>query len=56
MKPEVEALRRRHDQWYCELKAKGKSPPEALAAYVDKSVPNLSSLVLLAEAGASASC
>jgi hypothetical protein len=51
MKPEVEALRKKHDGWLRALKSKGKSPPEALAAYVDKSVPNLSSLVLLAEAG-----
>ena len=34
-----------------DLKKKGKSPPDALAAYVDRSVPNLSSLVVLAEAG-----
>lgn len=51
MKREVEALRRKHDQWLRELKAKGKSPPQALAAYLDKSVPNLSSLVLVAEVG-----
>ena len=51
MKPEVEALRKKHDEWLRKLEEKGKSPPEALAAYVDKSVPNLSSLVLLAEAG-----
>ncbi|HEY5706122.1 MAG TPA: hypothetical protein VIS96_11165 [Terrimicrobiaceae bacterium] len=50
LKPEVEALRQKHDQWLRDLKEKGKSPPQALAAYVDKSVPNLSSLVLLAEA------
>ncbi len=50
MKPEVEALRKKHDEWLRGLKSEGKSPPEALAAYVDKSVPNLSSLVLLAEA------
>jgi len=51
MKPEVEALRKKHEEWLRKLEEKGKSPPEALAAYVDKSVPNLSSLVLLAEAG-----
>jgi hypothetical protein len=50
MKREVEALRKKHDEWLRALKSEGKSPPEALAAYVDKSVPNLSSLVLLAEA------
>ena len=49
MKPEVEALRKKHEEWLRKLEEKGKSPPEALAAYVDKSVPNLSSLVLLAE-------
>ncbi len=49
MKREVEALRKKHDQWLRDLKAKGKSPPQALAAYIDKSVPNLSSLVLVAE-------
>jgi hypothetical protein len=51
MKREIEALRKKHDEWLRELKDKGKSPPEALAAYIDKSVPNLSSLVLLAEGG-----
>jgi hypothetical protein len=51
MKREVEALRKKHDQWLRDLKDKGKSPPAALAAYVDKSVSNLSSLVLLAEGG-----
>jgi hypothetical protein len=51
MKPEVEALRKKHDEWLRKLEEQGKSPPAALAAYVDKSVPNLSSLVLLAEAG-----
>jgi hypothetical protein len=51
IKREVEALRKKHDQWLRDLKDKGKSPPAALAAYVDKSVPNLSSLVLLAESG-----
>lgn len=51
MKREVEALRKKHDQWLQGLKDKGKSPPAALAAYVDKSVPNQSSLVLLAESG-----
>jgi hypothetical protein len=49
MKREVEALRKKHDQWLRDLEAKGKSPPQALAAYLDKSVPNLSSLVLVAE-------
>jgi hypothetical protein len=51
MKPEVQALRKQHDEWLRSLKEKGGRPAEALAAYVDKSVPNLSSLVLVAEAG-----
>ena len=50
MKSQVEALRKKHDEWLRRLKSEGKSPAEALAAYLDKSVPNLSSLVLLAEA------
>ena len=51
MLPEVEALRKKHNEWLKKLKAEGKKPSEVLAAYVDKSVPNLSSLVLLAEVG-----
>jgi hypothetical protein len=51
MKPELEALRKKHNEWLKKLKKEGKEPPQALAAYVDKSVPNLSSLVLLAKAG-----
>jgi hypothetical protein len=51
LKREVEALRKKHDAWLKGLKKKGKKPSDVLAAYVDKSVPNLSSLVLLAEAG-----
>jgi hypothetical protein len=49
MKRELEDLRKKHNAWLKELKKKKKKPPEALAAYVDKSVPNLSSLVLLAK-------
>ncbi|HET6467724.1 MAG TPA: MBL fold metallo-hydrolase [Geminicoccaceae bacterium] len=47
---ELKALQAAHDKW---LKArKGKQEPAAaLAAYVDRSVANLSSIVLLAEAG-----
>lgn len=50
-KPELEALRRKHNEWLKKLAKEGKSPTQALAAYVDKSVPNLSSLVLLARVG-----
>jgi hypothetical protein len=49
MQPEIAALFKKHQKWLEDLKKKGKSPPEALAAYVDKSVPNLSSIVALAE-------
>jgi hypothetical protein len=51
MLPELAALFKKHQEWLEQLKAKGKSPPEALAAYVDKSIPNLSSIVVLVEAG-----
>ena len=52
MKPELEALQQAHDQWLAEQKAGKKKSPEAmLAACVDKSVPNLSSIVVLAELG-----
>ena len=47
MEAEVAALRKKHAQW---LKARQKKKPEAaLAAYVDESVTNLSSIVVLAE-------
>jgi hypothetical protein len=49
MLPEIEALRKKHNEWLKQLKAEGKKPSDVLAAYVDKSVPNLSSLVLMAE-------
>jgi hypothetical protein len=49
MKPELQALQKQHDEWL--KKEKDKSPEESLAAYVDKSVPNLSSIVVLAESG-----
>jgi hypothetical protein len=51
MLPEVDALRKKHLEWLKKLKEEGKKPSDVLAAYVDKSVPNLSSLVLLAEVG-----
>ena len=51
MVPELKKLQARHDQWLKELKAKGLKPGDALAAYVDTSVPNLSSLVVLASCG-----
>ena len=51
MQPELEALRKQHNEWLKRLREEGLTPKEALAAYVDRSVPNLSSLVVLAEAG-----
>src|SRR5262249_47149774 len=49
MVPELKALQKAHDAW---LKTQKKLPaPAALAAYVDESVPNLSSIVMLARAG-----
>jgi len=50
MKPELRQLQKKHDAWLKTLRKKPK-PAAALAAYVDKSVPNLSSLVVLAKAG-----
>ncbi len=51
MQPELEALHKKHTQWLQDLKKEGKSPPAALASYIDKSIPNLSSIVVLAEFG-----
>ncbi len=51
MLPEIEALRKKHLAWLKELKEQGLSPKDALAAYIDKSVSNLSSIVALAECG-----
>ena len=51
MVPELKKLQAKHDQWLKDLKAKGLKPSDALSAYVDKSVPNLSSLVLLVTCG-----
>jgi hypothetical protein len=51
LKPELEALHTQHEEWLQRLRDQGKSPADALAAYVDTSVPNLSSIVVLAEAG-----
>ena len=49
--PALQKLRAKHQEWLKDLKAKGMTPEDALAAYVDKSVPNLSSIVVLAKAG-----
>jgi hypothetical protein len=46
-----EALQEAHDKWLREQPKKQKDPQGALAAFVDQSVPNLSSIVVLAELG-----
>ncbi len=51
MQPELDALRKKHKQWLESLQKAGKSPEDVLSAYVDKSVANLSSIVVLAESG-----
>jgi hypothetical protein len=52
MQPELLALQKQHDKWLRAQKAKKKKSPEAaLAAFVDESIPNLSSIVVLAELG-----
>ena len=52
MQPELQALQKAHDKWLRDRKSKkAKSSEAALAAFVDESVPNLSSIVVLAEAG-----
>ena len=49
MRAELVELQKKHREWLRKLRREGKSPSAALAAYVDKSVANLSSLVLLVE-------
>ena len=51
LKPELLKLQAKHDAWLKEQKKKPKKPSAALAAYVDQSVPNLSSIVVLARCG-----
>lgn len=51
MKAELQALQKKHDA-YLRRKGLGQASPEdALAAYADRSVPNLSSIVVLVESG-----
>lgn len=50
MKPELLALQKEHDAWLKKQKAKKKTKA-ALASFTDSSVPNLSSIVVLAEVG-----
>jgi hypothetical protein len=51
MQHELKALQAKHDAWLRTKKEKGEEAAAPLAAYLDESVPNLSSLVLLAEVG-----
>jgi beta-lactamase superfamily II metal-dependent hydrolase len=51
MRPEVLALQEAHDKWLRDQEKKKKTSPEAaLTAFVDESVPNLSSIVVMVEA------
>ena len=47
MKPELDALQKEHDAFLRKQQRKGTPP--SLAAFTDTSVPNLSSIVVLAE-------
>ncbi|MCA1359613.1 hypothetical protein I6F14_14840 [Bradyrhizobium sp. IC3069] len=50
MQPELQALQAEHDKWLrAQKEKKKKSPESALAAFVDKSIPNLSSIVVFVE-------
>jgi hypothetical protein len=51
MQPELLKLQKKHDDWLKKLKEEGKKPEDVLSAFVDRSVPNLSSIVVLAQAG-----
>lgn len=51
MQPELLELQKKHDEWLKEQQKKKATGAAALAAYVDKSVPNLSSIVVLAKSG-----
>ena len=51
MEPELQALYEKHNKWLEDLQKEKKSPPKVLAAYVDPSITNLSSIVILAQAG-----
>ena len=51
LKPELQALQRKHDEWLEDRDEDTDDPEASLATSVDDSVPNLSSIVVLAEAG-----
>jgi hypothetical protein len=49
MLPELKRLHKKHQDWLKALAAENKTPEDVLSAYVDTSIPNLSSIVVLAE-------
>lgn len=51
LRPEVQKLQKKHDEWLKQQKKKKPTAAAALAAYVDQSVANLSSIVVLAKFG-----
>ncbi len=51
MQRELHALQKKHDEWLEAQRERRGTGPSALAAYVDASVPNLSSIVALARFG-----
>jgi hypothetical protein len=51
LRPEVRKLQKKHDEWLAQQKKKKPTAAAALAAYVDQSVANLSSIVVLARCG-----
>jgi beta-lactamase superfamily II metal-dependent hydrolase len=51
MKPQLQKLQKEHDQWLRANNKQRTDPEAALAAFSDKSVPNLSSIVVLVEQG-----
>lgn len=51
MKADLAALQKMHDDWLKTIQKKKETGTAALAAYVDQSVPNLSSIVVMASTG-----
>lgn len=51
MQPELQALQEAHDDWLREQNKKKTPATAALAAFVDESVPNLSSIVMVVDSG-----
>jgi hypothetical protein len=51
MKAQLEKLQKEHDNWLKQQKKSRKDPEAALAAFIDGSAPNLSSIVIHATSG-----